>query len=127
MQLPGQLSDVGIVGLCSVGRSFALRLAATGLRVSLWDASPGSAEEFVARQDGTRGGLVGYADREDFVESLNSPRRIMLFETGTGPAPASLRTLLRESDRLLEFPLHEQDVTLDDLAQLEMTLVFQMA
>ena len=125
--MSGQLSDVGVVGLCSVGRSFALRLAAMGLRVSLWDASPGSAEEFVERQDGTRGGLVGYADCEDFVESLNSPRRIIFFETEAGPVSALLRTLLRETDRLLEYPLLGEDVPLDELTQLELTLVFQMA
>lgn len=98
-----------------------------GLRVSLWDVSAGSAEGFVAGQEGTRGGLVGYADCEDFAESLNTPRRIVVFEREAGPASFSLRPLLGDTDRLLEYPFHEEAVPFDDLAQLEMTLLFQMA
>jgi 6-phosphogluconate dehydrogenase len=123
----GQLSDVGVAGLCSAGRILALRLAALGLRVSLWDASAGEVEEFVTSHAGTRGGLVGYTDRGDFVESLNAPRRIVVFETPTGLEGASLRTLLLVTDRLLEYPWQDETVSSDDLAQVEMTLVFQLA
>jgi 6-phosphogluconate dehydrogenase len=125
--MSGQLSDLGVAGLCSAGRAFALRLAELGLRVSLCDASAVAVEEFVARNAGSRGGLVGYVNCEDFVESLNAPRRIVVFETAASPAAGALRTLLRATDRLLEYPLREEDVPFDDLAQLEMTLVFQMA
>jgi 6-phosphogluconate dehydrogenase len=122
-----QLSDLGVAGLCAAGRALALRLADLGLRVSLYDASSGIVEEFAARNAGARGGFVGYVNCEDFVDSLDSPRRIVVFETAPGPAACALRTLLRDTDRLLEYPLHEEHVPFDDLAQLEMTLVFQMA
>ena len=123
----GQLSDVGVAGLCTAGSVLALRLSTLGLRVSLWDASAASVEEFITQNAGTRGGLVGYTDREDFVESLNAPRRIVVFETPSGFAGASVRTLLRDTDRLLEYPWQDETVSSDDLAQIEMTLVFRLA
>jgi len=123
----GQLSDAGIAGLCSAGRALALRLAAAGWRVSVWDASARVVEEFVASHDGTRGGLVGYADSEDFVESLNTPRRIVLLELQTGSPSALPRALLRETDRVLEYPVYDEDIPCGDVAQLELTLVFQLA
>jgi hypothetical protein len=121
-----QLSDAGVVGLCPAGRILALRLAAMGLRVSLCDASPGCVEEFVVRNAGARGGLVGYTDSEDFIESLNAPRRIVVFEMATGSASAALRSHLLEPDRLLQYSPPEDDVPLDDLALLEATLLFQL-
>jgi len=95
--------------------------------VSLWDESAGKVEEFVAYNAATRGGLVGYTDCADFVESLSAPRRIVVFETPAGFAGASPRTLLRETDRLLEYPWQDETVSSDDLEQLEMTLLFQLA
>ena len=127
MPISGQLSDVGVTGLCAAGSVLALRLSTLGLRVSLWDASAASVEEFITQHAGTRGGLVGYTDREDFVESLNAPRRIVVFETPSGFAGASVRTLLRDTDRLLEHPWQDKAVPIDDLEQLELALLFQLA
>ncbi len=125
--IPGRLSDAGIAGPGSAGRALALRLAAAGLRVSLWDASAGAVEAFVTSYDSARGGLVGYADCEDFVESLNTPRRIVLFEPQTGLRSALPRALLEPADRVLEYPVYDEDIPCGDVAQLELTLVFQMA
>jgi 6-phosphogluconate dehydrogenase len=126
MPISGQLSDAGVAGLCGAGRALALRLAAVGARVSLWDDSAASVEEFVAQNAATRGGLVGYTNREDFVESLNTPCRFVVFTSPTGLETAALRTLLREADRLLEYPWQDEPVSSDDLAQIEMTLLFQL-
>jgi 6-phosphogluconate dehydrogenase len=121
--MSAQLSDVGVAGLCSAGRILALRLAATGARVSLWNSSAARVEDFVAQNAGTRGGLVGYSDREDFVASLNTPRRIVMFETAPRSA-ASLRTLLHATDLLLEYPLPKDAVPSGDIEQLELALLF---
>ncbi len=126
MPASGQRSDVGIAGLCAAGRDLALRLAARGLRISLWDFAPETTEEFVVAQQATRGGLVGYSDMEDFAESLGSPRRIVVFESAEGRFAVQLRSLLQECDRLLEWPVSDEGVSADDLDQLELTLIFQL-
>ncbi len=124
---PEQLSDVGVVGLCTAGRTLALRLAATGLRVSLLGDSAASAEEFVARNAGTRGGMVGYANAQDFVESLHAPRRVVAFETGHESLAAPPRLAWNEVERLLECRLRDGTVSSFDLGLLEMTLVYLLA
>lgn len=110
------------MGLCTLARALALRLAARGLRVSLWDRSGQVMEDFVASNATTAGGLVGYADRDDFFESLNSPWRIVAFDMEAGTVARSLRV----SDRLLEYPFIEVLSTPADLDQLELTLIFQL-
>ena len=117
-----RLSDAGLMGLCAVARALALRLAATGLRVSLWDSSAPAIEEFVAGNYRTLGGLVGFANRDDFFESLNSPWRIVAFDTESGNVARPLRV----SDRLLEYPFADVLSTPADLDQLEWTLLFQL-
>ena len=124
--MSGQLSDIGVAGLCPAGRALALRLAAMGWRISVWDPSAGSAEAFVTSQGGTRGGLVGYADCQDFVESLQAPPRIAIFGAQTSPAMTLLRLLLPATDHMLDYPLQDE-VSSCDLDLLELTLVFQMA
>lgn len=123
--MSAQLSDVGIAGLCPAGRILALRLAATGARVSLWDSSAASVGEFVAQNAGTLGGLTGYSDREDFVDSLSTPRRMVMFTPVAQPA-ASLRTALPGTDRLLEYPWRDDAISSGDLEQLELALLFQL-
>ncbi len=110
------------MGLCAVARALALRLAATGLRVSLWDSSAPAIEEFVVDNYRTLGGLVGFANRDDFFESLNSPWRIVAFDTES----ANIARPLRVSDRLLEYPFADVLSTPADLDQLELTLLFQL-
>ncbi|MDR3717914.1 MAG: NAD(P)-binding domain-containing protein [Bryobacteraceae bacterium] len=126
MLISEQLSDVGVTGLCAAGRGLALRLAAAGLRVSLLDDSPASVEEFVAQNAGTRGGLVGYADCSDFLESLNTPRRIVAFRTGNDRLAVLPHLLVREPDYLLDCPAPDGSVSSFDLEQIEMTLRFQL-
>lgn len=121
-------SDVGVAGLCPAGQALTLRLAARGLRVSVWDAAAGSVREFVAGHAAARGGLVGYSDCDDFVESLDRPRRIVIFSSETSPAPAPLRAPRPDTDRWLEYPSAVSiEARCADLDLLELTLLFQMA
>jgi hypothetical protein len=126
MPFSAQRSNAGVVGLCSVGRTLALRLAATGVRVSLLDDSAANVEEFVAQNTGTRGGLVGYTSCEDFVESLNTPRRVVVFETRQDRLAVVLRLSWQEPNRLLEYLLHDETISSGDLEQLEMALRCQL-
>lgn len=126
MPTSDQFSAVGVAGLCRAGRALALRLAADGLRVSLWDASFAELEEFVTANMAARGGLVGYANADDFFASLNTPRRIAVFEREPRSLTVSLRSRLQETDRLLEAPWDDPAFDAADASVLELTLTAQL-
>jgi len=82
-----QASEFGILGLTGTAQALALRLAASGCRVSLWDFCFDALREFLVQHIGTRGGLVGFEDIEDFLESLALPARAACFlSTDSEPA-----------------------------------------
>ncbi len=83
-----QASEFGVIGLTPAGEAIALRLAARGGRVSLWDSSFEVVERVALDHRDTRGGLVGYADMEDFFDSLTGGAPVVLFVPAGGPAAA---------------------------------------
>lgn len=86
LSMSEQASEFGVIGLTPAGRAIALRLAARGGRVSLWDDSFNVVEQFVLDHKDTRGGLVGYADLEDFFGSLAPSAAVVLFVRADGEA-----------------------------------------
>ena len=83
-----QASEFGVIGLTVAGQAIALRLAARGCRVSLWDASFAEVERFAQAHVDTRGGLLGFADLEDFFDSLALPPRAAFFLSSDSEAVA---------------------------------------
>ncbi len=83
-----QASEFGVIGLTAAGRALALRLTARGARVSLWDASFAEVEQFALAHIDTRGGLLGFADLEDFFDSLAVPLRAAFFVSNDSEAVA---------------------------------------
>jgi len=71
--------------LDDAGRS---RLTARGARVSLWDAPFAEVEQFALAHIDTRGGLLGFADLEDFFDSLAVPLRAAFFVSNDSEAVA---------------------------------------
>ena len=74
-----QASEFGVIGLTSAGQELAVRLANRGFRVSIWDASFASIEQFTRDHMASRGGLVGFEDLADFFDSLALPPRVAMF------------------------------------------------
>ncbi len=69
--------DVGLVGLAVMGQNLVLNLAEHGYRVSVYNRTTETTDEFVARQEfGDH--IVGYETIEQMVASLSRPRRIIL-------------------------------------------------
>lgn len=69
--------DVGLVGLAVMGQNLVLNLAEHGYRVSVYNRTTETTDEFVARQPfGDH--IVGYETIEQMVASLSRPRRIIL-------------------------------------------------
>ncbi|MGD0578179.1 MAG: NAD(P)-binding domain-containing protein [Bryobacteraceae bacterium] len=97
-----QASEFGVIGLTVAGQAIALRLAARGCRVSLWDASFATVEQFALDHIDTRGGLLGYEDLEDFFDSLALPPRAVFFLPAYSEAVARAAQLAGSGVRLID-------------------------
>ncbi|PLK58209.1 phosphogluconate dehydrogenase (NADP(+)-dependent, decarboxylating) [Candidatus Palibaumannia cicadellinicola] len=68
--------QIGIVGMAVMGRNLALNMEKHGYRVSIFNRSREKTDKVIAEH--SRRKLVPYYSVEDFVNSLEKPRRILL-------------------------------------------------
>ncbi|WP_263706083.1 NADP-dependent phosphogluconate dehydrogenase [Shouchella tritolerans] len=95
--------NIGVVGVGVMGRSLALNFESKGFSVSLYDVSEERIKEILDHNKGKR--LVGTFSLEEFVHSLEKPRKIMLMvQAGqiTDQVIDSLIPLLDKKDILID-------------------------
>ena len=96
-------NDLGIIGLAAMGSNLALNIANHGFNVSVYNRSENKTQDLMGKD--TTGHLFPYYSLEDFVNSLNSPRRIILMVKAGAPVDAyidSLLPLLDEGDLIID-------------------------
>ncbi|KAB8129344.1 NADP-dependent phosphogluconate dehydrogenase [Gracilibacillus oryzae] len=94
----------GVVGLAVMGRNLALNVESRGYSVAVFNRTYQKTEEFLNNEAKGKN-FVGAETIEEFVNSLEKPRKIMLM-VQAGPATdatiASLKPLLDEGDILID-------------------------
>ncbi|QGQ97268.1 NADP-dependent phosphogluconate dehydrogenase [Paenibacillus psychroresistens] len=68
--------QVGVVGLAVMGKNLALNIESKGFSVALYNRSPQKTNELLAESPGKK--LKGTFSIEDFVQSLETPRKILI-------------------------------------------------
>ncbi|HDY8650130.1 TPA: NADP-dependent phosphogluconate dehydrogenase, partial [Klebsiella pneumoniae] len=68
--------QIGVVGMAVMGRNLALNIESRGYTVSVFNRSREKTEEVIAENPGKK--LVPHYTVQEFVESLETPRRILL-------------------------------------------------
>ncbi|ATB30923.1 NADP-dependent phosphogluconate dehydrogenase [Melittangium boletus] len=99
----GELAQFGVLGMGVMGQSLALNVADRGFRVSVWDIEPKRFDD--VRAKGAPASLQGHAALEDFVASLERPRRILMMVTAGAPVDSvmgRLEPLLQPGDIVLD-------------------------
>lgn len=90
-------SDIGLVGLAVMGENLALNLEQKGYRVSLYNRlrenSPQAVDSFLANK-GKNKHFIGTHSPKEFIESLKSPRKILLMIRAGHPVDEMITTLL---------------------------------
>lgn len=73
-------SEVGLVGLAVMGQNLALNIAEKGFKISVHNRSYDKTQACVKRaeKEGLADKLTGYEHMEDFVMSLQKPRRVII-------------------------------------------------
>jgi ketopantoate reductase len=89
--------QIGVVGMAVMGRNLALNIESRGYTVSVFNRSRDKTEEVIAENPGKK--LVPFYTVKEFVESLETPRRILLMVkagAGTDAAIDSLKPYLEK-------------------------------
>ncbi|MEX1116591.1 MAG: NAD(P)-binding domain-containing protein, partial [Akkermansiaceae bacterium] len=98
-------SDIGLIGLAVMGQNLALNIADHGFRISVYNRTTSKTEDFVKKHPNTPGGLHAALTLEDFVASLQRPRKIIiLVQAGkaTDAVIDSLVPLLEKDDIIID-------------------------
>ena len=88
------MSDIGLYGLAVMGQNFALNMASKGFSVSVCNRSSSKVDDCVARA--TAEGidtLVGHKSPEDFINSLSTPRKVILLVMAGKPVDSTIELL----------------------------------
>ncbi|MFB0713722.1 NADP-dependent phosphogluconate dehydrogenase [Buttiauxella noackiae] len=95
--------QIGVVGMAVMGRNLALNIESRGYTVSVFNRSGDKTEEVIAENPGKR--LVPYYTVQEFVQSLETPRRILLMVKAgeaTDKTIDSLKPYLEKGDILID-------------------------
>jgi 6-phosphogluconate dehydrogenase len=85
-------SDFGLIGLAVMGQNLVLNVESRGFQVSVYNRTTSVMEEFVAEHPDKK--IVGEATLEGFVQSLASPRKIMIMVKAGRPVDAVIESLI---------------------------------
>ena len=103
------VSNVGLIGLAVMGENLALNMENKGWKVSVYNRTvPGIEEGVVERFVNGRAkekNIQGFTDIKDFVNSLESPRKIMMMVRAGSPVDELIEQLfpyLSEGDILID-------------------------
>lgn len=85
-------SDFGLIGLAVMGQNLVLNVESRGFTVSVYNRTTSTMEKFIADNPGKN--LVGCATLEEFVQSLERPRKVMIMVQAGGPVDKVIESLL---------------------------------
>jgi len=92
-----QKAQIGLIGLAVMGENLALNIARNGFRIAVWNRTVSKVDEFLSRNR-DQGNLSGAQTIEDFVTSLETPRKIILLVKAGEPVDATIESLLPHLD-----------------------------
>ena len=97
-------AQIGVIGLAVMGSNLARNFARNGYTVALYNRTTAKTDEVVAAH-GHEGTFVPSASLEEFVASLERPRKMIIMVKAGGPTDAvidSLVPLLEEGDIVVD-------------------------
>ena len=89
--------QIGVVGMAVMGKTLALNIESRGYSVAIYNRTGSKTEKVVA--DHPDKNLVPSYTIEDFVNSLETPRRIILMVKAGAPTDATIKSLLPHLDK----------------------------
>ncbi|MEC1596879.1 NADP-dependent phosphogluconate dehydrogenase [Bacillus spizizenii] len=84
--------QIGVIGLAVMGKNLALNIESRGFSVSVYNRSSSKTEEFLQEAKGKN--VVGTYSIEEFVQSLETPRKILLMVKAGTATDATIQSFL---------------------------------
>lgn len=98
-------SEIGLIGLAVMGQNLALNIADHGFQISVFNRTASVTKAFVESNQSTPGGLVEADTLATFVNSLHSPRKVIILVKAGQPTDAvigELTPLLDQGDIIID-------------------------
>ena len=98
-------ADIGMIGLAVMGQSLVLNMESKGFTVSCYDLNPEQSVKSFVEGRGAGKNLIGAYNLEEFVQSLEKPRRVMMMIRAGKPVDdyiEKLIPLLEEGDIIID-------------------------
>lgn len=89
--------QIGVIGLAVMGKNLALNIESKGFTVSVFNRSPEKTHDLLKEAEGKN--LQGYFSIEEFVESLESPRKILIMVQAGPATDATIGQLIPHLDK----------------------------
>lgn len=83
--------QIGVIGLAVMGKNLAMNIESRGYTVSVYNRSSDKTEEMLSETKGKN--IVGTYSIEEFVNSLETPRKILLMVKAGTPTDATIEQL----------------------------------
>ncbi|MGI6668319.1 MAG: decarboxylating NADP(+)-dependent phosphogluconate dehydrogenase [Acetivibrionales bacterium] len=83
--------DIGVIGLAVMGKNLALNIESKGYSVSVYNRSPEKTKDMLAESAGKR--IFGAYSLEEFVNSLEKPRKIIIMVKAGKPVDDTIESL----------------------------------
>ena len=98
-----ELAKIGMIGLAVMGENLALNIARNKFPIAVYNRDTSKVDKFLQRAEGQE--VIGAYSIEDFVNSLEKPRKIILLVKAGGPVDAvleQLKPLLDQGDIVID-------------------------
>ncbi|MFC0213168.1 NADP-dependent phosphogluconate dehydrogenase [Paenibacillus chartarius] len=89
--------QIGVIGLAVMGKNLALNIESRGFTVSVYNRSPEKTKEILEENPGKK--LTGTYSVEEFVASLETPRRILIMVKAGAPTDDTIAQLVPHLDQ----------------------------
>jgi 6-phosphogluconate dehydrogenase len=86
-------ASIGLIGLGVMGQNLALNIERNGFPIAVYDREPEVLDAFVAREGGKQ--ILGSHSPEEFVRSLERPRKIILLVKAGDPVDWTIDVIKR--------------------------------
>ncbi|MFE0556053.1 NADP-dependent phosphogluconate dehydrogenase [Paenibacillus sp. NPDC058910] len=89
--------QIGVIGLAVMGKNLALNIESKGFTVSVYNRSPQKTEDMLKEAEGKQ--VKGTFSIEEFVDSLETPRKILIMVQAGQATDATIEQLIPHLDK----------------------------